>query len=301
MSKTLTWIKAFRLRTLPLSLSGIIAGSFVAFAEGFWDNGIFALAILTTLFLQILSNLANDLGDSQKGADNESRVGPQRAIQSGVISQKEMKFAIALLTLFSLTTAVPLIIIGTQGMSSTVLITYMILAVASITAAITYTIGKKAYGYSGLGDLMVLIFFGFTSVMGVYSLFTKIISWDLILLSLTIGLLSVAVLNLNNMRDHKNDKAVNKNTLVVKIGFKQAKIYHSILITTSLISLIIFIINREWYTALISLLPYLILLKHLSFVWKTTDPKALDPELKKVALSTFFIVILFSLTLVLWN
>lgn len=301
MSKTTAWIQAFRLRTLPLSISGILVGSFIAYKNGFWDNGIFALAILTTLFLQILSNLANDLGDSQKGADNESRVGPKRAVQSGVISAKEMKVGVIILAILAASTAVPLILIGTSGMPVEVLWIYIGLGIACIIAAITYTVGKKAYGYNGLGDLMVLIFFGFVSVLGVYSLFSKTFDILVFLPALTIGALSVAVLNLNNMRDRINDAAVGKITLVVQMGAKNAKVYHGLLLLVSFLSLASYILINEIYISLLALLPYFILLKHYLLVQKNKDPKDLDPELKKVALATFFIALLFSITLMIWS
>lgn len=292
MSKTVAWIKAFRLRTLPLSLSGIIVGSSIALSQGHWNTTIFILAMLTTLFFQILSNLANDLGDSLKGADNEHRVGPMRSVQSGLISIAEMKVAVVLFVLLSLSSAIPLLIIGVDGLPSSILYLYAGLAVAAIIAAITYTMGKKAYGYSGLGDLFVFIFFGGVSVLGVYTLYAKLFDNTAILMALTIGLLSVAVLNLNNMRDQKNDATVGKRTLVVKIGFKTAKIYHSFLILGAFTSLVVYSLMTS-ITFLVSLIPFILLFIHLAKVWRTDIPKELDPELKKVALSTFFIALLF--------
>jgi 1,4-dihydroxy-2-naphthoate octaprenyltransferase len=292
MSKTIAWIKAFRLRTLPLSLSGIIVGSSIALSHGYWDSTIFVLAMLTTLFFQVLSNLANDLGDSLKGADNEQRVGPIRGVQSGKISIKEMKIAVVLFVLLSLCSAVPLVIIGVNGLPAALLYVYAALAIAAIIAAITYTMGKKAYGYSGLGDLFVFIFFGGVSVLGVYTLYSKSFDFYAILPALSIGLLSVAVLNLNNMRDQENDAHVEKRTFVVKIGFHKAKVYHSFLIFGAFISLIGYS-SLTNYTFALSAFPFIILFTHLIKVWRTTVPKELDPELKKVALSTFVIALLF--------
>lgn len=292
MSKTVAWIKAFRLRTLPLSLSGIIVGSSIALDQGHWNTTIFVLALLTTLFFQILSNLANDLGDSLKGADNEYRVGPMRSVQSGLISVFEMKMAVVIFVLLSLSTAIPLIIVGVEGLPKSILYLYIGLAVAAIIAAITYTMGKKAYGYSGLGDLFVFIFFGYVSVLGVYTLYAKSFDFNAILMALTIGVLSAAVLNLNNMRDQINDANVGKRTLVVKIGFRAAKLYHTGLIISAFVSLIIYSLVTST-VFLISLLPFSLLFIHLTKVWRTTTPKELDPELKKVALSTFLIALLF--------
>jgi 1,4-dihydroxy-2-naphthoate octaprenyltransferase len=293
------WIQAARLRTLPLSLSGIIVGSFAAYANGFWNGSIFALAMLTTLFLQVLSNFANDLGDSYKGADNEYRVGPQRAIQSGAISQKQMTFAVVMTSIFALATAIPLIILGTSAMSSAVLWTYVFLAFACIFAAITYTVGKKAYGYNGLGDVMVFIFFGLVSVLGVYTLYAKSFDSSIIGLALMVGLLSVAVLNLNNMRDHLNDANVGKNTLVVKIGYLNAKRYHTALIILAFFGFLATLIFNQWWWSFIAFLPFIVLLIHLKKVWSVREPRDLDPELKKVALSTFAIAILFLISTLL--
>jgi 1,4-dihydroxy-2-naphthoate octaprenyltransferase len=301
MTKTKAWINAMRLRTLPLSLSGIILGSFAAYSVGFWNSTIFILAMLTTVFFQILSNLANDLGDSMKGADNENRIGPTRAIQSGSISTKEMKNAVILFILLSLASAIPLIIIGTKQMNQNMLVFYSLLAVLCIVAAITYTVGKKAYGYHGMGDIMVYVFFGLVAVLGVFSLYSKSFQIETIFLANIIGFLSMAVLNLNNMRDHVNDKAVGKNTIVVRIGFKNAKIYHSLLIIFALFSLLGYVYITSFFYALYAGVPFILLFKHLATVFKTEEAKNLDPELKKVALSTFFISIIFMITSILWN
>lgn len=292
MAKVKIWLKAFRLRTLPLSLSGIIFGSFVAYQQGFWDTTIFILALCTTLFFQILSNLANDLGDTQKGADNEGRVGPKRAVQSGEISSNQMKNGVIILAILSAISAGWLIYFGVQDMPNSVLWTYVVLAIACIIAAITYTMGKGAYGYKGLGDVMVFIFFGLVSVMGVFSLYSKMIDPLVVLPAIAFGLLSVAVLNLNNMRDHENDAQVGKKTLVVKMGLQSAKVYHSSLLILSFICLLIFMISSH-IIGVIALLPYFVLFWHLKKVWHTQAAHQLDPELKKVALSTFAIAILF--------
>jgi len=299
MSKTSAWISAMRLRTLPLSLSGIILGSSVAQYNGYWNTLIFIFAILTTILFQVLSNFANDLGDGQKGTDNEDRVGPERAVQSGVISHKEMKRAVILTAILSFASAGFLIYLAAQNMSSATIWFYVGLTVASVIAAISYTIGKNAYGYHGLGDLMVFFFFGGVSVLGVYSLFAPVFLMDNILLAIFVGLLSVAVLNLNNMRDIVNDKASGKNTLVVKMGANSAKFYHSILIILALTTLTIFILKIENSLLLIALFPSILLLIHIRKVMATKDPKDFDPELKKVALTTFAISLFTSIGLFL--
>jgi 1,4-dihydroxy-2-naphthoate octaprenyltransferase len=295
MTKGQAWMKALRLRTLPLSLSGIILGSFIALKNEHWNGIIFTLAMLTTILFQILSNLANDLGDTLKGADNEERIGPMRAVQSGVISPSEMKKAVILTSFLSLCTALPLVYLGTKNMSSDVFWFYVILTGLCIIAAITYTVGKKAYGYSGFGDVFVFIFFGLVSVLGVYTLYAKSFDWLNLLPATAIGLFSTAVLNLNNMRDQINDQKVGKRTLVVKIGPRNAKLYHSYLIIGGIVSLAAFFYLTQNYLGFIGLVPSIILIKHLQKVMLTTNPAEFDPELKKVALSAFAIAVLTSI------
>lgn len=299
MTKSQAWVKALRLRTLPLSLSGIILGSFVAKFNNHWDWIIFALAMFTTITFQILSNLANDLGDSLKGTDNADRIGPMRSVQSGVISKKEMRNAVIGTAVLSFILAGILIFVGTKDLAQGIIWFYIGLAIACVLAAITYTVGKKAYGYNGFGDIMVFLFFGIVSVMGVYPLFSKTLDWDLLLPASSIGLLSAAVLNLNNMRDRVNDEKSNKRTLVVMMGANLAKMYHATLVLGALVCHILFISHQNHPIAFIGLIPFVMLLMHVRKVMSTKDPKEFDPELKKVALSTFAVAILTSIGLMI--
>ena len=289
MQKIKSWVGAMRLRTLPLSLSGIILGAGVAYHNDFWDSTIFVLATLTTILFQVLSNFANDLGDSIKGTDNSERIGPMRSVQSGVISKSEMKFAVIVTSFLSLVSSAALIYFGAQGMPQQILWFYIGLAILCIVAAITYTVGKKAYGYHGMGDIMVFIFFGLVSVLGVYSLFAKSFLMENVSLGIFVGLLSTAVLNLNNMRDYKNDASSGKKTIVVKMGPNNAKFYHALLILIALISLAIFLNSFKKPELFFAMTPAVILLIHLRKVMQTTEAKNFDPELKKVALTTFLI------------
>lgn len=299
MTKSQAWVKALRLRTLPLSLSGIILGSFIAKFNGHWDWIIFALAMFTTITFQILSNLANDLGDSLKGTDNAERIGPMRSVQSGVISKTEMRNAVIGTAVLSFVLAGSLIFVGTKDLAQGIVWFYSGLAIACVLAAITYTVGKKAYGYNGFGDIMVFLFFGIVSVMGVYPLFSKTIDWNLLLPASSIGLLSAAVLNLNNMRDRANDEKSNKRTLVVMMGANLAKMYHTLLVLGALVCHIVFITQQNHPMAFIGLVPFVLLLLHVRKVMATKDPKEFDPELKKVALSTFAVAILTSVGLMI--
>jgi 1,4-dihydroxy-2-naphthoate octaprenyltransferase len=294
MSKVALWLKAFRLRTLPLSFSTIITGTAMALVQGFWNTGVFLLTLLTTLFLQILSNLANDYGDHVKGTDNADRIGPERALQSGKINKKEMLVAMVLFIVFSLISGIALIYLALSDMPTSVAYTFLALGLSAIAAAIFYTVGKKAYGYHGLGDVFVFLFFGWLGVGGTYFLLTHQMHWTVLLPASGIGLLSTAVLNMNNMRDHDNDKAMGKNTIVVKMGFDAAKIYHLSLMTIAPVLLLMYVLLNyhgiwQFLFVLVSPLFFLNMLK----VFSTKEHRALDPELKKIALGTFLMSLLF--------
>lgn len=292
------WIQAARLRTLPLSVSGIIVGSFYAMHQGLFDWRIFSLAIVTTLGLQILSNFANDYGDGVKGTDNETRIGPERAIQSGVISIKQMKNGIILTSVLTFLVAVLLIYIsfGKENFLYTLL--FLVLGITSIAAALKYTIGNSAYGYRGLGDVFVFLFFGLLSVLGSYFLYAKQLDWVLMLPACAVGLLSAGVLNLNNMRDELSDRASNKNTLVVKIGGKKAKAYHFVIVILAMLALLIFAFLKDFRPVqYLFLIGFITVLLHLKRISTYQNPKQYDPELKVLALSTFLISVLLSIVL----
>ena len=206
---TKAWLHAFRLRTLPLSLSCIGMAGFLAAAAGKFDLVLFLLCCITTIFLQVLSNLANDYGDSIHGADHAERKGPTRAVQSGAISLSQMRNAVILFSLLSLVSGVMLLLLsfGTDWLA---IFFFFGLGLLSILAAIGYTVGKKPYGYIGLGDISVLIFFGLVGVMGSFYLFTHQISWLEVLPALSCGLFSIAVLNVNNIRDIDSDRMAGK-------------------------------------------------------------------------------------------
>lgn len=293
------WIEAARLRTLPLSISGIITGSsFAEFKIGnqLFNWGIFSFAIITTLGLQILSNFANDYGDGVKGTDNNQRIGPKRAIQSGVISPKAMKKAIIITSIITLISIIILIYIAFEDTNLEYSITYLFLGSFAVLAAIFYTVGKKAYGYSGFGDLFVFLFFGIVSTIGVYFLYTKKTDYLLFFPATAIGFLSVGVLNLNNMRDEISDRNSKKNTIVVRIGQKNARKYHFALIISAMIFVLIFAVFNDFKTyQYLFLIAFFPLTKHLVRVNKTINNKDLDPELKKLALSTFLLSILLAI------
>ena len=300
MSKTRIWVNAARLRTLPLSLSGIIAGSFIAASKGVFDVVICLLALLTTVGFQVISNFANDYGDGVKGTDNEERVGPERALQSGAISPEAMLNAIKITGVISTFFALLLIYVsfGTEYIVYSVV--FIVLGVLSIVAAVKYTVGDNAYGYSGFGDLFVFLFFGLLSVCGTYFLYAKSLEPSIFLPAFSIGLLSVGVLNLNNMRDQESDARAGKNTIVVKIGNEFARYYHFYLIGASfLFALLYTAINFKTVYQFLFIIAYIPVFKHVIMVYNNKNPKQLDPELKKLALSTFLFAILFGIGLIL--
>ncbi len=293
------WIQAARLRTLPLSVSGIIVGSAYAHYQGYSDWSIVVLALLTTLGLQVLSNYANDYGDGVKGTD-ANRIGEKRLVAAGVITAEQMKKAVIITAVLTFIIALLLIYVAFGKENFALSLIFILLGIGSIGAAIKYTVGKSAYGYSGFGDLFVFIFFGLVSVIGSNFLFTHFIDWKLFLPATSIGLLSVAVLNLNNMRDIENDKIAGKNTLVVKMGLKWAKKYHEIILATGMLSFMVFLmlIKSSLFPVLLVNIP---IIMNMNKVNKSEKYEDFDPELKKVALSTFALSLLFWLTLVFLN
>lgn len=302
------WLQAARLRTLPLSISGILLGSFIArwrlvhIGEN-WDWRIFALAMLVTLLYQILSNFANDYGDGVRGTDRfRDKNAEKRAIASGIISVKQMKMAV-------ISTAI-LAMIMTIGLLYTAFFSHYILefyvfiglGILCILAAVGYTMGKKPYGYLGLGDIMVFIFFGWISVGGSYFLFTKAWSWDILLPASAIGMLSVAVLNLNNMRDLESDKLAGKNTLALRLGFKRAMIYQIVLMQLPLILVLIFLLKNELqikgnYYAFMVMVLFFPMTALRRKIMKVKSSKELDPFLKQVGIITLMMAILLAIGL----
>ena len=293
------WIEAARLRTLPLSVSGIILGSFYAMSQAMFNWKIVIFALTTTLGLQILSNFANDYGDGVKGTDNEDRVGPKRAIQSGTITPQQMKKAMVITSLLTLLSSILLIYFSFKEQYLLYSFLFLFLGIIAIASAIRYTVGNSAYGYRGYGDLFVFVFFGLVSTLGIYFMFSKEMDWLLLLPATAIGFLSVGVLNLNNMRDEISDKKAGKNTIVVKIGSEKAKIYHYFLIVSAMVLILLFAVLLDFhFDQYIFVVAYFPLTSHLITVYKNKEPKALDPELKKLALSTFIISFLLSLCLI---
>ena len=281
------WISASRLRTLPLSISGILVGTALALKEGAADSLVTWLALLTTVSFQITSNFANDYGDGLKGTDNVNRLGPERTIQSGRLSPRQMKTGITIMVGLSVICIIAVLYAAFGLENLPYFLLFVVLGLASLWAAIKYTVGVDAYGYKGLGDVYVFLFFGLLGVLGSYFLYTQHLRAITFLPAIAIGCLCSGVLNLNNLRDHDNDARSGKRTLVVKMGFARAKNYHFILLGTAFVSMLLYNLfegNTGWlWLHMAAFLPVGL---HAHVVSRTQRPEALDRELKKLALST---------------
>ena len=294
------WIEAARPRTLPLAIASILLGNFLAYAAGKFSFLTAALAILTTLLLQILSNFANDLGDSKNGVDNKNRKVALRAVQTGKISPSEMKNAVILTASLSFISGISLLYFALQYAKAQTIITFIMLGLLAILAAIAYTVGKKPYGYMGLGDLSVFLFFGWVGTFGTYYLQTEILNYYILIPASGCGFLSVAVLNLNNLRDIENDRKTGKNSIPVRIGKIYGFYYQKTIMLLGVCTFIIYlmyqgkpiqlsqniIIMAGWY-------PLVQIIKQLN---SKMTPAQRDPYLKKTALSTLFLIVIFGVS-----
>jgi len=292
MKQLKVWLKAVRLRTLPLSVSGILIGNSLCFQDPEFSGILFVLMLFTAISFQIISNFANDYGDGVKGTDNDNRLGPKRVLQQGLLSREILKKGIVIISLISLLLAFVLIFLAFGSNSWYYILIFIGLSFASVWAAIFYTVGNKAYGYYGFGDLFVFLFFGGVSVLGAYFIQLKTFSYPAILLSLVVGFLSVGVLNLNNMRDIDNDTFVGKRTLVVIMGAAIAKKYHLLLLIVS-VSILVYVFSsvsiRFFWIPYLAIIPLIV---HFISVLKNSEPKFFDPELKKLSLSIFLLSLL---------
>jgi 1,4-dihydroxy-2-naphthoate octaprenyltransferase len=294
------WIEAARPRTLPLAISSILLGNFLAYAAGKFSILTAFLAILTTLLLQILSNFANDLGDSKNGVDNKNRKVALRAVQTGKISASEMKNAVIIAASLSFISGISLLYFALQDAKPQTIITFVILGILAILAAIAYTVGKRPYGYMGLGDISVFIFFGWIGTFGTYYLQTEVLNYYILIPASGCGFLSVAVLNLNNLRDLENDRKTGKLSIPVRIGKLYGFYYQKTIMLLGICTFIIYlmyqgkpiqlsqniIIMAGWY-------PLVQIIKQLN---SKMTPAQIDPYLKKTALSTLFMIVIFGIS-----
>jgi len=298
--KIKSWIHSFRLKTLPLALSSTIIATCMAAADDKFRWSVFGLAALTTISLQILSNMANDYGDFVNGKDNAERIGPKRMVQSGEINPGTMLRGMIVVGLLCAVSGVSLIVIGTQGIDISNMLIFGLLGIAAIAAAVKYTVGKNPYGYRGLGDIFVFVFFGLVGVCGTYFLHTQSFRWDILLPATAIGFLSAGVLNMNNMRDYENDKKANKRTLVVALGVKNAAFYHLFLVTgAALLAIVYTLLNMESYWQWLFLLSFPMMFLNLKKVFTYKNAIELYPELPRLSLATLFFSLTFGIGLII--
>ena len=290
------WIKAARLRTLFLSLSCIWAGILSVQTVQKIDPLISIFTFLTALFLQILSNFANDYGDSVHGADNKQRKGPSRSVQAGFISAKQMKMAMLLFAGLALISGLFLLYLAKPIIGLAAFLALLGTGIIAIIAAIAYTNGKRPYGYAGLGDISVFIFFGIVAVLGTQYLQTAQVNNISFELAVAYGLLSVGVLNLNNMRDISSDSVAGKKSIPVRIGLINAKIYHNTLLILALISFILVAYQLKLTAWVIPVFSTIIGL-NLFMAIKAKEELDFDPLLKWLSLSTLLLSFILFLAL----
>jgi 1,4-dihydroxy-2-naphthoate octaprenyltransferase len=288
------WLNAARPRTLPLALASIIMGTTLAAAEGSFDWVVAFFCVLTAILLQILSNLANDYGDSMHGADRVERQGPKRAVQSGQVTPVEMRRAISLTSFLSIISGLLLLWLafGAELLSFTLV--FILLGAAAIAAAITYTAGKSPYGYAGLGDVAVLIFFGWVGVIGSYFVQTTRFSWPVFLPATACGLLAVAVLNVNNIRDMESDMLAGKRSMPVRLGLRRARLYHWVLLLLAVFFATTYVLlhySGGWQFLYVLALPLLI--RNGLAIGRTNDLPRLNPWLKQMSIASLIFVALF--------
>lgn len=297
-TKNEAWLHAVRLRTLPLALASIFAGSFVAYSSGIFRWEILILSSFTTIFLQILSNLSNDYGDTIHGADHLNRKGPIRAVQSGLISLNEMKMAMYIFGVLAFFTGLSLVYLAVNDLL--IFLIFLALGASAIWAAISYTSGSKPYGYAGLGDISVFLFFGILGVLGTYFLYNLDFTFEVIWIAVSLGLFSTSVLNINNIRDIDSDLEAGKKSIPVRIGKNSAILYNWFLILGGNLSLFIYASLTNHWGALLALLSLPMMILVGLGVQKGKSPQEIDPNLKKMALSTLVWVILFGFGLILF-
>ncbi len=296
MATIKNWISAFRLRTLPLAMASIGMGGILAAVDNHFHLLIFVFCCLTTLFLQVLSNLANDYGDAIHGADSDTRQGPQRAVQSGAISNIAMKNALYIMSMLAFSFGMTLLYLSFD-FTSTQFWVFLGIGLAAIAAAVNYTVGKNPYGYAGFGDIFVLIFFGWVGVGGTYFLQASTFQWHVFLPASTVGF-AVGVLNINNIRDIDSDKAAGKKSIPVRLGAKKSRVYHLLLLFTAWLLSIVYVCI--YYTGPLN---FLFMLTMPLFVFngnqvlKRKTAEDLDPLLKQMALSTLLFVLFFGIGL----
>ena len=292
--KVHSWIKAARPRTLPLALSGTIAGSCLAYADGGFRWPVLALAAATAVLLQVLANLANDYGDFVNGKDKPGRIGPERMVQAGKITPGAMLAGMAVAGTLCALSGLALIMYAVKA--AALVMAFAVLGLAAMAAAVKYTVGRDPYGYRGLGDPLVFIFFGLAGVGGTYFLHTLALRWPVLLPAAAIGFLSAGVLNVNNLRDREGDAASGKRTLPVKLGPGRAAVYHALLLACAVACAAAYVLlepRSRWQWLFLVSLPQLFL--NARAVLCCRDQMELRPELQRLSFTTLLFAAAFGL------
>lgn len=286
--KILRYIEAMRLRTLPLSVSGVMLGIMLAAADYVVRPAVAVFTVLTTVFLQILSNVSNELGDYMHSNDTQpGRQGPRYSLSAGLLNPRDFRLMIALYVLLSAASGMAMIWFSFGTFLALEPVLLLMLGAAAISSAMRYTLGRNPYGYKGWGDLSVFIFFGIVAVLGAYFVAShEIRSWIMLLPAASAGFFSVGVLNVNNIRDMESDAHV-RNTVPLLLGERNAKIYHTFLITAGWACMAIYSMMRMfdwWHFLFVLTLPLFV--RHLIYVWRHSG-RELDRALPQLVISTF--------------
>ena len=290
--KVKAYVTSFRLRTLPLSVAGVVLGALLAASDGYFRVLVFVLVVVTAMALQVLSNMANEIGDLDKGTDNERRLGPIRGAQSGVLSRSEMVRAMIIVGGVAVAAGVGLVYVAFRDLLDAKSVALLLAGAASVVAAVKYTVGRDAYGYKGLGDLFVFIFFGLVSVMGSYFAMSGVFSWLTALPAAAVGFLSMGVLNMNNIRDMDNDAACGKRTLPVKFGIAWAKSYEFVIVVLAFAAMAGYTVaHPAGWQGWLFLLVTPLLVVHLARVRRGVG-RQLDSQLRFISLTTLLLVLL---------
>lgn len=299
MSKIPFIIRSMRLRTLPLSLAGVVLGTCAALSDSQWrfSWSVVVLTLLTAALLQILSNLSNELGDYLSGTDTADRQGPKYSLQCGNLSVRDFRVLIAVMAVLCCVVGAGMIYASYCTFMTLQPLALLLLGAAAVWAATQYTLGKNPYGYRGLGDVAVFVFFGLASVLGSYLVQAHTLKWAMILPAVSIGLFSVGVLNVNNIRDMESDRGT-RVTVPLKLGARWAKIYQTFLVVGGILSmagfLCLYALRPLSWMALLAFLPFYAV--HLFGVWRRSG-RELDGMLPLLVITTFVMALTIGLTL----
>jgi 1,4-dihydroxy-2-naphthoate octaprenyltransferase len=294
------WIEATRPRTLPLAAAGSVVAAGLAAAAGEFRWAVFVLMFVTSVLLQVIANFADDYGDLSHGLDDETRVGPKRGLQRGVITLPQMRLALVLACAAALVCGVALIAVAFAGgpamAGGTVVaaVVFVLLGLASIAAAIFYTMGSHPYGYIGLGDVMSFAFFGVVAVVGGSFLYLHAFTWASLVAAVALGCPVMAVMNVNNMRDAKRDAAKGKRTVANMLGDPAMRVYETVLLALGAVLYLGSLAlcgtaNPVSYVLVV--VACAVWARVLAGMWKTLDPEKFDRFMAPTSMGTVLVTL----------